>query len=113
MYNYGLKMLTVASASGVLTLDYSKANAFQVDLTENITSIVIDNPPSADKYGEIYILFVQNASAAKTITWPAKYKFAGGTAMVMSTGLSAIDDVHLLTTNAGTTWRVKFAQAFS
>ena len=60
---------TVSSASGVLTLDYAAGRDFKTTLTENITSIVVQNPPASGKAGEFTLTIVQ-AATPKAITWP-------------------------------------------
>lgn len=63
---------TSASAAGILTLDWSLANVYDVTLTENITAVTHQNGVE----GEEYILRIkQHASAAKTVVLGT----AGGT----------------------------------
>ena len=108
--NYGLTKLDVSSSSGTLTLDMALANVFECTLTENITTITIDNPPDSGTYGELELKFIQHASSSKTVTQASKYHFAGGTDPIMSTGANAVDRLHYTTTDGGTTWDVTFLQ---
>ena len=89
------RVVTLTSASGVLTIDLSLGNMFELTLTENITSVVFTNGPAA-AYGQgLNIAITQHASAAKTITgWPAGVLWFNGTYAV-STATSAIDEVGL------------------
>lgn len=95
------KEQTVSSSAGVLTIDYEQGAYVNVTLTENITSVVISNPPfNGEGVGVLRIKFVQGAGAY-TISWTG-YKFTS--APSHSTGTGAIDFVDLWTDDGGTTW---------
>ncbi len=60
----GIVRATAASSGGVLTLDWSTANVYDVDLTENIIGVTHQNGVE----GEEYVLRLkQHASSAKTV----------------------------------------------
>ena len=115
LVDYAIESNTAASASGVLTLDMATGNSFEVTLTENITSIVINNPPPTGKYGELDIVFTQDATGSWTVTgWPAGVKWPGGTApTITTTATTGEDEVHLSTRDAGTKYLGTFVQDFS
>lgn len=92
----------VSSAGGVLTLDLSLGDYFTVDLTENITSIVITNAPGAGFGGAVFVRFAQD-STPRTVAWPASFRWEGSAPSV-STGSGAIDLLSLVTLDGGTTW---------
>lgn len=91
---------TVGSSLGILTIDYSLGSYVNVALTENITSIVINNAPANGAVGSLRIKFTQGAGAY-TIAWTG-YKFAKTPSHSTTTG--AIDFVDLWTDDGGTTW---------
>ena len=99
---------TETSATNTLSIDMALGNAVDYTLTENLTAFTITNIPPSGTYGEIWLKIIQHASAAKTITWPAAFKFSGGTDHIMSTGLSAVDLIHMQTIDGGTTWYCSF-----
>lgn len=104
-------VVALASASGVLTIDWSLGTMFTLVLTEDITSVVHSNLPSGVGQS-IGIRITQHASAAKTITgWAAGTKWRGGTYAVTAT-LSAIDEVGLSCHGDSTTVLGKYGQAF-
>lgn len=111
--DYGVNHHVETSSAGVLNIDMTLGNSVIYTFTENITDIVISNPPASGTYGEINLMLVQHASAAKTISWPAKYKFTLGNDHVMTTTLSAIDILTLFTVDGGTTWYGAFGRGFS
>jgi len=103
----------ISSSAGVLDIDCSKGDYFTVTLTENITSITFSNLPPAGAARTIMLEITQHASAAKTVAWPSSFKWAGASAGVVSTSLSAIDVLALTTFNQGTAWRATLAKAFA
>lgn len=114
LLDYAIKHAVVSSSSGVLTLDLTTANSFVTTLTENITSIVISNPPVTGDYGQFVLKLIQDgAGGAYTVAWPAAVLFPGGTDPVMSVANDAIDEVTARTIDAGTEWRGSFSQAFA
>jgi hypothetical protein len=93
-----------SSSSGAITLDLQNGNVFQTTLTENITSLTIDNPPASGKAGSFTWIVKQDGTGSRTIAWPAAVKWAGGSAPTLSTAADAVDVLTFLTTDAGTTW---------
>jgi hypothetical protein len=98
--------------SGVVTINCSLGDYFTLAPTANVTSIVFTNLPAAGKAQTIMVSFTQD-STARTVTWPASFKWAGGTAGAVSTGSGAIDVLALTTFNQGTTWNATLAKAFA
>ena len=97
--DYGVKHQTVASVDGVLTIDWTLGNSVFVLLTENITSIVLKNPPPAGYYGQLRIRFLQNSAGGWAVSgWPTT-KWTGGTAPTMTSTATTGRDVILLETD--------------
>jgi hypothetical protein len=111
--DYGITKHAETSSAGTLTIDMSLGNAVEYTFTENVTTVTISNPPASGTYGEVWLKLIQHASAAKTITWAAKYKFPGGTDHVMSTSTGAVDLIHLCTIDGGTTYYCTFVQGLA
>lgn len=101
----------VTSSSGTTTLDCSLGDYFTTTLTEN-TTIAITNAPPSGSGRTIMLQITQHASAAKTVSWPASFKWAGASAGTVSTTLSAVDVLALTSFDQGTTWRATLAKAF-
>ena len=101
--SYNETYATVTSSSGTLTIDCETANVFEVTLSENVTTLTVSNAPaSGTAYG--FLLRVVQDSTARTVTWPASFKFANGTEPVVSTGSGQIDVFGFFTTDGGSTW---------
>ena len=116
LVDYAIKSTSASSASGVLTLDMAVANSFEVTLTENITSIVINNPSPTGNYCELDIVFTQDATGSWTVTgYPAGTKWAGGGTepTITTTATTGEDEIHMSTRNAGTKYLATIAQDFS
>jgi len=93
-----------SSSVGVLTLDLENGNTFDVTLTENVTSLVLNNPPVSPKAGSVTLILRQDATGGRTFAWLAAIKWDGGTAPTISSAANAIDIYTLITKDGGTTW---------
>lgn len=116
LINSGLqKTATVSSSSGTLTLDLAQTKAFEITLTENITTVALLNPVPSGTFGEYVIKFVQDGTGSRTVTgWPAAVKWPGGTApTITTTATTGTDTIRLRTWDGGTTWFGTFDQNFS
>lgn len=113
--DYGIVSSSPASASGALTLDFENGNAFEVTLTEDITSITLSNPPASGTYGEMIVKFVQDATGSWTVGgWPAAVKWPTGAApTITTTATTGTDIIVLRTWDAGTTYFGDFSQDYS
>ena len=88
-----------SSTGGVLTLDMTESNVFTSTLTENVTTLTLSNPAQGQT---VNMLLTQDATGSRLMTWPASFKWPGGTASVLSTNSNAVD--LLVITYIGTDW---------
>jgi len=109
--NTAESVLTISS--GVVNIDCSLADFYTLAMSNNVTSITFTNLPAAGHAQTIMIQITQNASAAKTLVFPASFKWPGGTTGVISSTLSAIDLVAASTFDQGTTWQVNMSNAYA
>lgn len=128
-----------ASSSGTLVLDLENGNAFDVTLTEDVTTLTLDNPPATGKVGTITLIARQDGTGGHDITWPASVVWnkdvtsklqleesssvllledgTGGILLepsedsVQFTDADSISIYTLKTFNAGTTWYAIIAGA--
>lgn len=112
---YNITSDTVTISSGAITIDYTLGNAYEVVLTENITSITISNGPTSGTFGEVIIKFKQDATGGRTVTgWPNSVRWPGATAPVITTtNVTGTDIITLKTWNAGNTWFGNFSQDYT
>ena len=111
--DYGITHTAPSSSSGTLVLDMALGNSFSVTLTENVTTVTLSNPPATGTFGELVVLFTQDGTGSRTVTWPASVNWPGGTAPVITAAAASVDQVVLNTRDAGTTWYGNFSQDYS
>lgn len=80
---------TISSVSGVLTIDVATYHSLlTIALTENVTSWVFNNLPSAGSFKDIEIQLTQGSSAYSCVSPATSGKTAGGTWIVSPVALS-------------------------
>ncbi len=115
---YTVTRKSVTISSGAVTFDFNDGNAFLCNLTENITSITLANPPTSGVHGEILIEFIQDNTGNRTVGgWPASVKWPkpigsdnGIPPVITITPTTGADDIVLRTSNGGIKWRGNFSQ---
>lgn len=90
-------------SAGTLTLDLQSATMFDVALTSNITTLTISNIPTSGTTGS-FILALTADGTARTITWPASFKWPGGTAPTLTSTNGKLDIITCITDDGGTSW---------
>lgn len=102
----------VTPSAGTATFDYALGDYFSLAPTANVTTLAFSNLPGSGRGASLMIHFTQD-STPRTITWPASFKWAGGSAGAVSTASGAIDVIAISTFDNGTTWNATIAKAFS
>lgn len=92
-----------AISSGTLTLDLSASNFFKVSLNAAITTITITNTPASSAAS--FTLEFTADGTARAVTWPAAFKWTGGTAPTLTSTSTKTDTFVFYSTDTGTTWR--------
>jgi hypothetical protein len=95
---------TPAVSANTLTLDLQTGNVFEVTLTQNVTSLILANPPAAGRAGTCTLILRQDATGGRTLAWPASVRWALGTPPVVTPHASAIDMYAFVTRDGGTSW---------
>jgi len=96
-----------AISSGTLTLDLSASNFFKVSLSAAISTITTANTP-ANVAASFSLEFTADGTA-RSVTWPAAFKWTGGTAPVPTSTSGKTDTFIFYSTDTGTTWRAYIA----
>lgn len=99
----------VVPASGVATVDCALGDYFTLAPTANVTSWVFQNVPQGCS---LMVKFTQD-SAARTVAWPASFRWVGGIDGVVSTGGGAVDLLALTTHDGGATWLASLAKGYA
>lgn len=94
-------------SSGNLTLDLSASNFFKVSLNAAITTITITNTPASSAVS-FTVEFTADGTA-RAVTWPAAFKWTGGTAPILTSTNGKTDTFVFYSTDTGTTWRAYVA----
>jgi hypothetical protein len=68
------------TAAATTTIDLATGNIFQVNIGADITTLTLNNAT----VGQYIIKFTQDATGGRSITWPANFKWSGGTAPTLS-----------------------------
>lgn len=95
--------------AGIAALDASLGDYFTIAPTVNITGWTLSNVPPACS---LMICITQDATA-RTVAWPASFRWAGGTAGAVSTAAGAKDLLAITTVDGGATWLATLAKAFA
>lgn len=99
-------------AATLLTLDIANGNHFApISLDQNITAITISNVPAGTNAVVMTIVFTADGTL-RTITWPASFKWSGGTAPTMTSTISKQDVIVATTYDNGVSWLATATQNF-
>jgi hypothetical protein len=91
------------------TVDTSLGNIFLLGLNTNVSTLNLTNPSSGQT---VNLICVQDGVGSRTITWPASFKWSGGTAGVLSTGASKIDFLVATWVPSASIWAVALTKDF-
>jgi trimeric autotransporter adhesin len=101
--------VAVAFSATAMSLNCASSNVFTTTFTANVTTApTISNPVDGQT---INWFITQDATGSRTMTWPATFKWPGGTAGVLSTAANAVD--LLVATYRGTSWYATLAKGFA
>jgi hypothetical protein len=88
--------------SGATTLNLADANVHRVRAIGNITFTF--SGATSGKACSLTIMFVQDGTGSRTVTWPASVDWEAGVAPTLSTAAAARDWLTFVTVDGGTTW---------
>lgn len=89
----------LGNKTGALVVDYNAGRWQKMTLTGNVTSMTINNAPAAPLVSTLCLLVQQDATGARTITWPVGTKWPQAGVPMISTQANWIDLVQLFTIN--------------
>lgn len=105
--------VTALATSGSVAIDYAMGDYFTLALSGNVSGFTFSNLPGAGKGASLMVRITQDATA-RTVAWPASFKWAsGGATEAVSTGSGAVDVLAITTFDNGTTWQATLAKAFA
>jgi hypothetical protein len=95
---------TSSISAGTLILELESGNVLEVTLTQNVTSLVLADPPSAGRAGSCSLILRQDSTGGRSIAWGSSIRWPGGVAPALSSSANAVDVFSLITRDGGTTW---------
>jgi hypothetical protein len=102
--DYSESVSSPTISSGTLTLNLETSNIFTVALNAAITTLTISNPPASGSGGSFTLIFTADGTA-RSVTWPAAIKWAGGTAPTITSASGKVDSFAFFTSDGGTNWQ--------
>jgi hypothetical protein len=100
--DYGETVVTANSGTSY-TIDLTAGNVFNITLTGNC-AFTFANPPTAGTAGSFTLILTQDATGARTATWPGAVRWQDGVAPALTAAADAADIVSFVTVNGGTLW---------
>jgi len=90
--------------SGVLDLSLATYTVFEFTLTQNVTSITLSNIPAAGTMSS-FMIVITGDGTARTVTWPASFKWPSGTAPSITSTLNKKDVFVFFSSDGGSSWQ--------
>lgn len=104
--------VSALATSGSVGVDASLGDYFTLALAGNVSTFTFSNLPGSGHGCTLAIRITQD-STARTVGWPAAFKWAGGSPPAVSTGSGAVDLLIITTFNNGTSWQADLAKAYA
>lgn len=98
--NYTMTIGQDASVSGSAPVDFEDGNVHLLTLT-GATTVSFVNPPSANIYGELKIVIIQDGTGGHSITWPTNILWPAATIPSLTTTADESDVFEFFTTDGG------------
>lgn len=91
-------------SGGTLTIDLNTATVFDVALNGAITTLTISNVQSSGRTSSFVLIFTADGTA-RSVTWPASFKWPAGTAPTLTSTSGKKDVFVFFTVDGGTSWQ--------
>jgi hypothetical protein len=101
LVDYAETSQTPAVGAGTLTLDLNTGSVFEAVLTQNVTSLILANPPATGRAGSATLVLKQDATGGRTVAWPGSVLWAGGAPPLVTPAANAVDIYAVITRNGG------------
>lgn len=101
------------ATSGTIAINCALGDYFTLAAAGAMTSFTFSNLPASGKAQTLMIRITQDATGSRVATWPSSFKWAGGTAGVLSSAANSVDVLAITTFDQGATWNATLAKAFA
>lgn len=95
---------TLSISSGVVNIDLSTGDLFDLSLTANVTSITFSNLPGSGKGQCIFVRMKQDATGSRTVALPSSFKAVSGSDTAVQLAANAYTCIALTSVDNGTRW---------
>jgi hypothetical protein len=102
------KISSPTISAGTLTLDLNAGSVFNVSLNAAITNITVSNPQASGNTSSFVLIFNGNGTGY-SVTWPAAFKFPGGTLPSLTSTGGKKDIFTIFTLDGGTSYNTIFS----
>lgn len=100
--DYALKRTAPAIAAGVLTVDFTNGNVFEISLDQNVSSIVVNNWPPTGELGKMHLLLKQDGTGGRTVAFSG-YHWPNSVVPTVTPTANKMDIFVLMSPDAGST----------
>ena len=101
--------VVAVTCAATTTVDCSLGNIFTIPMSTNVTTLTMSNPSSGQT---VNIVFTQDGTGSRVITWPANFKWSGGTAAALSTAATKVDLLVATWIPSASIWIVALTKDF-
>jgi len=95
----------IAISAGVAVVDFQNGNHAEINMSENVTTLTISNPPVTGKVGMMVIDLKQSGVGSFTITWPTSIDWGDAGTPTLTTTSGSTDTFTIRTKDGGTTYQ--------
>lgn len=99
--DYGEKVNSIGNITGAVTVDLSLGNHYEATLTGNVTFTFTNYSPTGNAM-PIILYLKQDGTGGRTVTFPASWVWANGSAPSFTTTAGRTDEIVGITRNGGT-----------
>jgi hypothetical protein len=103
---------TLSIVLNEITLNLSSYEFFEVILTDSVNTVTTTNIVNG-KVNYFSLRVAQDGVGGRTFTPPASWKYPGGVAYTVSSGVNNIDIIQGITYDNGTNWLISFMKGFA
>src|SRR5262245_56643872 len=76
--DYREKIVNLRVITGTLTLNLGAGNVFKVTMNEDLTSLIIANPPETGIAAYYILILKQDGKGGRILSWPSSIRWSGG-----------------------------------
>jgi hypothetical protein len=87
-----------------LTIDLNAGNVQRYILGTNISNLIFNDLPADGDAFELTLIFTQDSSGGRTLSWPSSIKWPAASAPTIASGADRTSIYRFITFDGGTSW---------